>query len=72
MQAMQTRQIDYYRGLGQEAMHALRLQEAAEVVLQEARLSAANRAVLVNAVRIARGLHAFGSMGSGGSLLPDS
>ena len=64
MQAMQTRQIDYYRGLGQEAMHALRLQEAAEVVLQEAHLSAAHRAVLVNAVRIARTIHDVGSLGS--------
>ncbi|GEM_PF-3844892 len=64
MQGMQTHRVDHYRELGQGAMHALRLQEAAEVVLQEAHLSAAHRAVLVNAVRIARTIHDVGSLGS--------
>jgi hypothetical protein len=45
---------DDYRDLGQEAIHAIRLEEAAMVVLNENRLTPADRAVLENAVRIAR------------------
>ena len=45
-----------YRDLGQEAIHALKLEEAATVVLRENTLGAADRAVLENAVRIARNL----------------
>ena len=55
---------DRYRELGPEAMHAVRLQEAAEVVLQEATLTAAHRAILVNAVRIARTLYGTGQLAS--------
>jgi len=47
---------DHYRELGQEAIHAIRLEEAAVVVLRENDLSPADRAVLENAVRIARTL----------------
>ena len=47
---------DDYRELGQEAIHASRLEEAAMIVLNENRLSPADRAVLENAVRIARTL----------------
>ena len=47
---------DQYRDLGQEAIHALRLEEAAVVVLRENPLAPADRAVLENAVRIARTL----------------
>ena len=45
---------EHYRELGQEAIHALRLEEAAQLVLRENHLSPADRAVLENAVRIAR------------------
>lgn len=55
---------DTYRDLGHEAIHALKLEEAAVVVLRENQLSPADRAVLENAVRIARmlqkGLRAAG------------
>lgn len=47
---------DHYRELGQEAIHALRLEEAAMVVLRENPLGPSDRAVLENAVRIARTL----------------
>jgi hypothetical protein len=47
---------DHYSELGQEAIHALKLEEAAKVVLRETHLSPADRAVLENAVRIARTL----------------
>ena len=47
---------EHYRELGQEAIHAMRLEEAARVVLGETPLSPADRAVLENAVRIARTL----------------
>lgn len=47
---------DNYRDLGQEAIHAMRLEEAAMVVLRENKLTPSDRAILENAVRIARGL----------------
>lgn len=47
---------DDYREIGPEAIHASRLEEAAMDVLAENRLSPADRAVLENAVRIARTL----------------
>jgi len=43
-----------YRDLGKEAIHALDMEEAVLVVLQENQLGPADRAVLENAVRIAR------------------
>jgi hypothetical protein len=45
-----------YRELGHAAIHAIKLEEAAKVVLGEATLTPADRAVLENAVRIARNL----------------
>ena len=47
---------DNYNDLGQEAIHAIRMEEAVKVVLNETQLSPADRAVLENAVRIARTL----------------
>jgi hypothetical protein len=47
---------DHYRELGQEAIHAIKLEEAAVVVLREQDLSPADRAVLERAVFIARHL----------------
>ena len=44
----------HYQALGQEAIHALNLEEAATVILREANLTPSDRAVLENAVRIAR------------------
>jgi hypothetical protein len=43
-----------YCNLGQEAIHAIRLEEAAMVVLRENALGPGDRAVLENAVKIAR------------------
>jgi hypothetical protein len=40
----------------QEAFHASRMEDAVKVILMEVELSAADRAVLENAVRIARNL----------------
>jgi hypothetical protein len=48
--------LENYRDLGQEAIQARRLEEAAMVVLRENDLSHVDRAVLENAVRIARTL----------------
>jgi hypothetical protein len=45
-----------YRELGHEVIHALQLEEAAKVVLSEAKLAPADRAVLEKAVWIARTL----------------
>lgn len=47
---------DNYRDLGMEAIHAIRVEEAVLVLLHENQLSPADRAVLENAVRIARAL----------------
>ena len=47
---------DNYSDLGQEAIHAIRMEESVKVVLSETQLSPADRAVLENAVRIARTL----------------
>lgn len=47
---------DNYRDLGQEAIHAIRLEEAAVVVLRENNLTPSDRAILENTVRIARSL----------------
>ena len=47
---------DNYRDLGMEAIHAIRVEEAVLVLLRENQLSPADRAVLENAVRIARTL----------------
>ena len=47
---------DNYNDLGQEAIHAIRMEEVVKVVLNETQLSPADRAVLENAVRIARTL----------------
>ena len=52
----QTHGDDYYRELGHEAIHALALEEAARLVLGEAKLTSVDRATLENAVRIARAL----------------
>lgn len=52
----QTHEDDYYRELGQEAIHALALEEAAKLILGEAKLTSVDRATLENAVRIARTL----------------
>jgi tartrate dehydratase beta subunit/fumarate hydratase class I family protein len=45
---------DHYHELGQEAIHAIRLEEAATLVLRDTQLSVVDRAVLENTVRIAR------------------
>lgn len=47
---------DNYKDLGQEAIHALKMEESVLVVLRENPLGPADRAVLENAVRIARTL----------------
>jgi len=47
---------DNYRDLGQEVIRAMRLEEAAVAVLRDNQFTAADRAVLENAVRIARTL----------------
>lgn len=47
---------DNYSNLGQEAIHALKMEESVLVVLRENQLGPADRAVLENAVRIARTL----------------
>ncbi|WLT30444.1 hypothetical protein [Geothrix sp. PMB-07] len=47
---------DNYRDLGQEAIHAIKLEEAVLVVLRENQLTPSDRAILENTVRIARGL----------------
>lgn len=47
---------DNYSELGQEAIHALRMEESVLAVLREQSLGPADRAVLENAVRIARTL----------------